>query len=49
MKQKKKLKKTKELKRKIPEISMWRKKRKEYLKQKEEKAIKDLEEKIDRL
>ena len=49
MKQKKKLKKTKELKRKIPEISMRRKKRKEYLKQKEEKAIKDLEEKIDRL
>ena len=40
---KEKIKKTKELKRKIPEI--W----KEYLKQKEEKAIKDLEEKIDRL
>ena len=46
---KEKIKKTKELKRKIPEIFMWRKKRKEYLKQKEEKAIKDLEEKIDRL
>ena len=46
---KEKIKKTKELKRKIPGISMWRKKRKENLKQKEEKAIKDLEEKIDRL
>ena len=40
MKQKKKLKKNKELKRKIPQISLWRKKWKEYLKQKEEEEYK---------
>ena len=49
MKQKKKLKKPKNLKGKYQKFPCEEKKRKEYLKQKEEKAIKDLEEKIDRL
>ena len=46
---KEKIKKTKELKKKIPGIAMWRKKRKEYLKQKEEKDINALEAKIEKL
>ena len=46
---KEKIKKANEKKRKIPGIVMWRKKRKEYLKNKKEEDIKVLESKIEKL